>query len=257
MEKEKFCLRWNDFERNISSAFKGLREDKHFFDVTLACANEQIQAHKVILSACSPHLCEILQKNPHQHPLLYLRGIKSHDLQAVLNFMYYGEVNVAQEELNSFLAVAEDLQVKGLTQDSSTDDSSNRQEHLIPEKHLKHHKVSSSQSYHHSEFSNNSYTTKEQMFTSSSKPLSVDKTSEEIQEIVHVKTETSYLSQTTQDSNNPTSIVEQQNIHESEERDVSSMEEYESYGEYGNSTQYEPYGETGGVLEGDYNKSLE
>ena len=35
---------------------------------------------------------------------------------AVLNFMYHGEVNVAQEELNSFLSVAEDLQVKGLTQ---------------------------------------------------------------------------------------------------------------------------------------------
>ena len=32
---------------------------------------------------------------------------------AVLNFMYQGEVNVAQEELNSFLAVAEELKVKG------------------------------------------------------------------------------------------------------------------------------------------------
>ena len=36
--------------------------------------------------------------------------------------MYHGEVNVAQEELNSFLAVAEDLQVKGLTQNSSDPD---------------------------------------------------------------------------------------------------------------------------------------
>ena len=33
--------------------------------------------------------------------------------------MYHGEVNVAQEDLNSFLAVAEDLQVKGLTQGQS------------------------------------------------------------------------------------------------------------------------------------------
>ena len=31
----------------------------------------------------------------------------------MLDFMYMGEVNVAQEELNSFLAVAEDLRVKG------------------------------------------------------------------------------------------------------------------------------------------------
>eukprot|EP00092_Neocalanus_flemingeri_P015925 GFUD01017242.1.p1 GENE.GFUD01017242.1~~GFUD01017242.1.p1 ORF type:complete len:340 (-),score=89.84 GFUD01017242.1:39-1058(-) len=119
MGSEKFCLRWNDFESNISSAFRELREDKDFFDVTLACDDEQIQAHKVILSACSQFFRNILRRNPHQHPLLYLKGVKFTDLQSVLNFMYHGEVNVAQEELNSFLSVAEDLKVKGLTQNQS------------------------------------------------------------------------------------------------------------------------------------------
>jgi len=123
MSSEKFCLRWNDFESNISVAFRELRDDKDFFDVTLACDDEQISAHKVILSACSPFFRNILRRNPHQHPLLYLKGVKYTDLQSVLNFMYHGEVNVAQEELNSFLAVAEDLRVKGLTQNQggSTD----------------------------------------------------------------------------------------------------------------------------------------
>ena len=119
MNSEKFCLRWNDFEGNISAAFRELRDDKDFFDVTLACDDEQIQAHKVILSACSPFFRDILRRNPHQHPLLYMKSVKYTDLQAVLNFMYHGEVNVAQEELNSFLAVAEDLKVKGLTQNNS------------------------------------------------------------------------------------------------------------------------------------------
>jgi len=126
MGSEKFCLRWNDFENNISQAFKELRDDKDFFDVTLACDDEQIQAHKVILSACSPFFRNILRRNPHQHPLLYLKGVKYTDLQSVLNFMYHGEVNVAQEELNSFLAVAEELRVKGLTQ--------NNQQSSIPSK---------------------------------------------------------------------------------------------------------------------------
>jgi len=47
-------------------------------------------------------------------------------MQAVLNFMYHGEVNVAQDELNSFLAVAEDLKVKGLTQSSSSSDGNRK-----------------------------------------------------------------------------------------------------------------------------------
>jgi len=121
---EKFCLRWNDFETNISVAFRELREEKDFFDVTLACDDSQVQAHKVILSACSPFFRNVLRRNPHQHPLLYLKGVKYKELLSVLNFMYMGEVNVAQEELNSFLSVAEDLRVKGLTQNNASSESS-------------------------------------------------------------------------------------------------------------------------------------
>jgi len=127
MSSEKFCLRWNDFETNINEAFRELREQKDFFDVTLVCENEQVQAHKVILSACSSFFRNILRRNAHQHPLVYLKGVKFSDLQSVLNFMYQGEVSVAQEELNSFLAVAEDLRVKGLTQNQSENQKAQNQ----------------------------------------------------------------------------------------------------------------------------------
>jgi len=132
MSSEKFCLRWNDFETNISGAFRELRDDKDFFDVTIACEDEQMQAHKVILSACSPFFRNILRRNQHQHPLLYLKGVKYTDLQSVLNFMYHGEVNVAQEELNSFLSVAEDLRVKGLTQSQGNATSTRHREQSPP-----------------------------------------------------------------------------------------------------------------------------
>jgi len=131
MSGEKFCLKWNDFESNISHAFRDLRSDGELFDVTLACssqddsgANKQlIQAHKVILSACSPFFRNLLRQLPMgpSVPVIYLRGIKQQDMEAVLSFMYHGEVNVAQDNLNSFLSVAEDLKVKGLTQNKSND----------------------------------------------------------------------------------------------------------------------------------------
>jgi len=133
MSSEKFCLRWNDFESNISVAFREIREEKDFFDVTLSVGDRQLQAHKLILSACSPFFRSVLRKNPHQNPLLYLKGVEFSDLQAVLNFMYHGEVNVAQEDLNSFLAVAEDLKVKGLTQNNADSSAAPKPTSRAPE----------------------------------------------------------------------------------------------------------------------------
>jgi len=115
---EKFCLRWNDFENNISCAFREIRDEKDLFDCTLSCGAKQLQAHKLILSACSPFFREVFKQNPHSHPLLYLKGIGFDDLKACLNFMYHGEVNVAQDDLNTFLVVAEELKIKGLTQNN-------------------------------------------------------------------------------------------------------------------------------------------
>jgi len=127
MSDEKFCLKWNDYEPNISAAFRDIREEKEFFDLTIACEDDkQISAHKVILSACSPFFRGVLKRNPHQHPLLYLKGVSYKDMSSVLSFMYHGEVNVAQDELNSFLQVAEDLRVKGLTQNNQSSSESKR-----------------------------------------------------------------------------------------------------------------------------------
>jgi len=114
-EEEKLCLKWNDFQENAISAFGTLREDREFADVTLACEDgQQVEAHKVILASSSPFFLNLLRRNNHPHPLIYMRGLKSEDLLAMIDFLYHGEANVYQENLDSFLAVAEELQLKGL-----------------------------------------------------------------------------------------------------------------------------------------------
>ena len=116
MTNEKFCLRWNDFHDNIANSFHNLREDLDFSDVTLVCEEDnQIAAHRVILSACSPFFNSVLKKNKHSHPLIYMRGLKSKDLTSIVDFIYYGEANVNHEDLDGFLALANELQLKGLT----------------------------------------------------------------------------------------------------------------------------------------------
>ena len=117
---EKLCLNWKNFQQNISSAFRELRSDNDFSDVTLACEDGfQVSAHKVILASSSPFFMNILKTNKNQHPLIYMRGVKSEDLSAIVDFLYYGEAEIEQENLDAFLAVAEELKVSGLTTQGS------------------------------------------------------------------------------------------------------------------------------------------
>ena len=74
---EKLCLKWNDFQENVNSAFGNLREDSEFADVTLACEDgQQIEAHKMILAASSPFFKNLLKRNKHPHPLIFMRELK-------------------------------------------------------------------------------------------------------------------------------------------------------------------------------------
>ena len=111
---EKLCLQWNDFKDNVKTAFGNLRDDIDFTDVTLACEDgKQVRAHKVILATSSPTLQKILRNNQNPQPsMIYMRGLKSEDLKAMIDLIYFGEANVFQENLDSFLALAEELQFK-------------------------------------------------------------------------------------------------------------------------------------------------
>ena len=121
---EKLCLKWNDFQENINTAFGALGNDKDFSDVTLACEDgTQVDAHKVILASCSPFFTDILKRNKHPRPLIYMRGVHAKSLVDIIDFLYYGEANIDQENLETFLALAEELRLKGLTRSSENSDS--------------------------------------------------------------------------------------------------------------------------------------
>ena len=127
-ETDKFCLRWNEYESNLSSAIQEVREEKCLYDVTVSCdGGGQFPAHRLVLAACSQVMREILctssqpSAGTQPHQLVYLRGVNSQDLQFILSFMYRGEVSLAEDKLTSFLAIAKDLEVKGLTQEPDQD----------------------------------------------------------------------------------------------------------------------------------------
>ena len=112
---EKVFLRWGDFHTAASNAFASLREDIYFADVTLACEDgHQIDAHKVVLVASSPIFRNLLRRSKLANPIIFMRGVGSENLEAIVDFIYRGEANVTQENLNSFLAFAQELKLEGL-----------------------------------------------------------------------------------------------------------------------------------------------
>ena len=112
---EKLCLKWNEFQKNISETFGKLRADTDFSDVTLASEDgENIEAHRVVLGASSDFFQKLFARTKHPHPLIYLSGIKYEDLLAIIDFAYLGEARIYQENFESFLSIANEFQLKGL-----------------------------------------------------------------------------------------------------------------------------------------------
>jgi len=126
MSAEKFRLSWDEFGRNVEGTFKSLLNDHNFTDVTLVSADsKQVKAHKAVLSSSSNFFKQILLKNPHQHPLLFLNGIQHSDLVAIVKFIYVGQTEVAQEDINHFMDAAQVLQIQGLNEEKQLEHVTN------------------------------------------------------------------------------------------------------------------------------------
>ena len=128
---KKYDFKWKTFPDYLVHVFRELGEEGNFTDVTLV-SDDQIQtpAHKVVLSACSPVLKSLLVNNPHSHPLLFLRGIKQTELQAILKFMYFGETQIFENRINDFISVGKDLEVKEISEEDQIENEDQSNEYF-------------------------------------------------------------------------------------------------------------------------------
>ena len=103
---ENLSVQWSDFQSNISANFRGLRTESDFTDVTLVCKDREFQAHKLILSASSTFFKTMLQRTTKQSdPIIFMRGVEGKDLEALVDFIYFGEAKVLQVILSEYLYV--------------------------------------------------------------------------------------------------------------------------------------------------------
>ncbi|KAJ8686856.1 hypothetical protein QAD02_022650, partial [Eretmocerus hayati] len=115
MAGQHYCLRWNNYQSNMTSVFHQLLQTEAFVDVTLACNEASLKAHKVVLSACSSYFQKLLLSNPCKHPTIIMpQDVCFSDLKFIIEFVYRGEIDVSQAELQSLLKTADQLKIKGL-----------------------------------------------------------------------------------------------------------------------------------------------
>ncbi|XP_048004729.1 longitudinals lacking protein, isoforms H/M/V-like isoform X2 [Leguminivora glycinivorella] len=113
---QQYSLRWNNHQPNFISMFTTLLNTQTLVDVTLAAEGKHLQAHKIVLSACSTYFQALFVDNPSQHPIVILKDVSFADLRTMVDFMYCGEVNVTEEQLPQVLDTAKHLKIKGLTE---------------------------------------------------------------------------------------------------------------------------------------------
>ncbi|KAF3420612.1 hypothetical protein E2986_14040 [Frieseomelitta varia] len=106
MAGQHYCLRWNNYQSNMTSVFHQLLQTEAFVDVTLACNEASLKAHKlllfaqVVLSACSSYFQKLLLSNPCKHPTIIMpQDVCFNDLKFIIEFVYRGEIDVSQAEL--------------------------------------------------------------------------------------------------------------------------------------------------------------
>ena len=110
-------LKQSEFGANCVTGFQELRAAGEFLDVTVACEDESIDVHKLVLSANSSFFRKILAKKRESHSYIYIRGLVYQDLLSMINFMYHGETKVPGKHLKRFIKAAQDLDIRGLGPD--------------------------------------------------------------------------------------------------------------------------------------------
>ena len=110
-----------EFTQNISKTFSEIRNSQEFSDVTLVCEDGEIEAHCLVLASGSNFFEKVLsRKNDGTKTLVFMRGVKRESLTHLLDFLYCGEANVLEGNLQEFIFLSNDLGLKGFSYKDSS-----------------------------------------------------------------------------------------------------------------------------------------
>ena len=127
---ENYSLKWEDFHSNVQQTFRTARLDESLCDVTLVCGDETFNAHKLVLSASSEYFKNLFRKCTRDNPMVVLKMTHLSQMGSLMDFIYKGEVKINHDNLQPFLEMANDLEIKGLSQFEVKSDGDTDKQHV-------------------------------------------------------------------------------------------------------------------------------
>lgn len=126
-EDQTYCLRWNNHKTNLVEILDGLFQKKDYVDCTLQVDDTAFPVHRVVLAANSSYFQNMLQNAPmDNNTYILFPGVRGREMRILLDYMYTGEVNVTQRDILRIIQIAEQLEIKGLTDMSEIKDKFDR-----------------------------------------------------------------------------------------------------------------------------------
>ncbi|GAB0100377.1 hypothetical protein DMENIID0001_164090 [Sergentomyia squamirostris] len=105
---------WKSHFESLGAAFPEMLTGQKFVDVTLVCQGHRIHCHRVVLAASSSFFSDLFEENPEKHPIVILpQDVKFWAIQALIDFMYKGEVTVSEKGFEELVKSAGLLHIRG------------------------------------------------------------------------------------------------------------------------------------------------
>ena len=108
--------KWPSFGNHLTQMLHNMMKSSDLTDVTLITDDRiKFNAHKVVLSATSPVLKEIIHDSGLGNMVIFLKSVGSKELKNILEFIYDGQTTMREEDVENFISIAESLEIEEIS----------------------------------------------------------------------------------------------------------------------------------------------
>jgi len=112
--EDEYFIRWVNHKNYCIDIISDLYNKKELYDITIFVEGKKIQAHKLILSACSLFFRRLIHNNPSPNLVIVLIDISYEDANILIDFFYSGKIRTFYANIKKFLKLFDRFEIQGI-----------------------------------------------------------------------------------------------------------------------------------------------